>query len=613
MLRSCFAARGVFALVWMVALLGSPTAGAALPAKISTRLWRAVQQTPSDVIVTALGYPDLSRTVHLPDKQARTRFVVEALRHHADQSQAALQAALRARGLSFEVLWVSNQILVRRATRADVLWLSRRADVAHLDHDVPVKGLLAKPVAMPRNASSSLTWGVQRVRAPEVWALGYRGQGIVIANLDTGVYWAHNLIKPNYRGWNGITANHDYHWFDAAPEGAQPPASEPVDLTGHGTHTVGTSNGVGGIGVAPEAKWIACRNMAGTAGIGSVARYTACFQFALAPTDRNGNNPNPDLAADITSNSWACDPNYGEEGCDVPTALVTATQALRAAGIMVIAAAGNSGPGCSTVSLAPATLDQAFTVGATNSADGIAGFSSRGPSTLTGRLKPDVVAPGVGVNSAWHTGENSQALLSGTSMATPHVAGVAALVWSAAPWLRGNVEGTEQLLRATARPLTTTAQTCGSVPGTQVPNNTFGYGLVDARNAVSYTRVLHSDAPQVALAGTPITYTVVLTNVAPFVRSAVVTATLPMSASLVFSDPPASVVGQSIVWAFATLAPGAVVSMTYAVQHAQSGWVSNAPLWVHFADLPAPVPGRTAHTFLEAQRYWLPLVRVSAP
>lgn len=604
------------ALVWVCAGVGLPSAHAQAPKKVSPQLWRAVQQAPRDVLVTAQGYPDLSRAVHLPDKPARTRFVVETLMRHAEQSQAALRAALRARGLQFEVLWVSNQLLVRRATLADVQWLAQRADVARLDLDVPVKGVLATPRAMARpSVTNTPTWGVQRVRAPEVWALGYRGQGIVIANLDTGVYWAHTWLKPNYRGWNGTTAVHDYHWFDAAPEAGQLPADEPTDLTGHGTHTVGTSNGVGGIGVAPEAKWIACRNMAGAAGIGSVARYTACFQFALAPTDRNGNNPNPDLAADITSNSWACDPGYGEEGCDVPTALVTPTQALRAAGIMVIAAAGNSGgQGCGSVNLAPATLDQAFSIGATTSADTIASFSSRGPSTLTGRIKPDVVAPGVGVLSAWHTGESAQMSLSGTSMATPHVAGVAALVWSAAPWLRGNVEGTEQLLRATARPLTTTVQTCGGVPGTQVPNNTFGYGLVDALMAVSYTRALRSEAPSLAPAGAPITYTVVLTNVAPFTRAgALVTATLPTGAMLLASDPPAAQVGQSVVWSLGALAPNAVITLSYAVQPMQSGWVSNAPLWVQFADLPAPVPGRSAHTFLEARRFWLPLVYAQIP
>ncbi len=583
------------------------------PARVTARAWQAVGTTPRDVLVTLQGYPDLSAARAMPTKEQRTQFVAQALMAHAAQSQSALIAALRARGKPFMPLWISNQVWVRSANRADLRWLAAQPGVAQVDLDVQFRGVQAHVAPRSAAAPSTVEWGVQRVRAPEVWAMGYTGQGIVIANLDTGVRWQHDALKPSYRGWDGTTADHNYHWFDAAP-GNAPPATEPQDLNGHGTHTVGTSNGDDGagnqIGVAPGARWIACRNMEGSSGIGSVARYTACFQFALAPTDVNGSNPNPSLAADITSNSWACDPNYGEQGCEVPTALVTVTQALRDAGIMVIAAAGNSGPACGSVSLAPATLSQAFSIGATNSSDLIASFSSRGPSALTGNLKPDVVAPGVSVRSAYNL-PNGYAYLSGTSMATPHVAGVAALVWSAAPWLRGDVDATEALLRRTARPLTTTTQTCGGVPGTQLPNNTYGYGLVDALEAVNHaTSILTTSAPALHFYAQPLTYTVTFTNLNSFTRTNVlITTTLPTGSSLVSSDPPATQQGSALVWTVAQVPPGATLVFTYALQLAQPGLVSNAPVQVWFDGLGVPVSGAPAETFAYAHRYWLTLVR----
>ena len=319
---------------------------------------------------------------------------------------------------------------------------------------------------------------MQRVNAPQVWAQGFTGQGIVVADLDTGARWDHDALKPSYRGWDGVTVTHDYNWFDPVAFSA-----EAFDDHGHGTHTTGTIIGKdqtgNEIGVAPGAKWIACRNM--NVGFGSVSLYSACFQFALAPTDVNGNNPDPSKAADITSNSWGCALN--EPGCIQPAALVTVTQALREAGIMVVASAGNSGSGCGSVNNAPATLNQSFTIGATDIGNGIAGFSSRGPSSFTSKLKPDVVAPGVNVRSALRNSPNSYGSLSGTSMAAPHVAGVVALLWSAVPSLRGDIEATEALLRKTAAPLTN-ADACGGVAAGTSPNNTFGYGLINAQAAV---------------------------------------------------------------------------------------------------------------------------------
>jgi subtilisin family serine protease len=584
------------------------------PPHIAARAWQATAQgRRADILITAHGYPDLSPARNLRGKAAKTRFVARALMDYAERAQGRLRADLRARGLDFVPLWLTNQIAVRNADRALLRWLATHEDVAHVDLDVKTRGVQYKPLPRPiPHSPLSIEWGVQRVNAPQVWALGYTGQGIVVANLDTGVRWDHNALKPNYRGWNGVTVTHDYNWFDAAPEFG-PPSPVPQDLNGHGTHTTGTAVGNDGasnrIGVAPGARWIACRNMAGYWGIGSVARYVACFQFALAPTDVNGNSPNPDLSADITSNSWACDPNYGEEGCEVPTALITATQALRDAGIMVIAAAGNKGSECNTVNLSPATLDQAFTVGATNSSDRIAGFSSRGPSTLTGRLKPDVVAPGVGVRSALAESTNSYGSFSGTSMSTPHVAGVAALVWSAAPDLRGEVELTKDLLRRTARPLTTTTQTCGGIPGTNVPNNTYGYGLVDALAAVKAATLWPVvTAPPFAWVHEPLTVTLSVTNSLPITRNAVViSSTLSTAATFISASPPGTLNGNVLSWEFPTIAPSTTLSLTLVISSAQPGPLLNQA-HLTFGGQSVPLFSKAVTTTILSERRIFPIV-----
>ena len=495
-----FVLSSVVSVVWTGSAPASAQQLQPPPSKVEQKLWQATSDGGlSDVIITAPGYPDLTPARNLGNKDAKTKFVAETLIAFADTSQADLRKDLQTQGKAFFVLWASNQIAVKNATRADLLALANRKDVARVEIDAKAKGIeerleirdwrlqFQSPISNLQS-SFSAEWGVQRVNAPQVWALGFTGQGIVVADLDTGARWDHDALKPSYRGWDGITVTHAYNWFDPVAF-----STEAFDDHGHGTHTTGTmigddKNG-NQTGVAPGAKWIACRNM--NIGFGSVSTYSACFQFVLAPTDLAGNNPDPAKSADITSNSWGC--ALGEPGCSEPSALVTVTQVLREAGIMVVASAGNSGSSCKTVNNAPAMLDQSFTVGATDSNNGIAGFSSRGPSSFTGQLKPDVVGPGVNVRSTTKGAPNAYGSLSGTSMASPHVAGVVALLWSAAPALRGNITETERILRTTATPITmttatTTAQDCGNISGNQHPNNVYGYGLVNAEAAVLYAR-----------------------------------------------------------------------------------------------------------------------------
>ena len=504
----------------------------------------------ADLYVNAAGWPDLSAALSLNSKEAKTRLVVERLRAFADTAQSALRRGLRERGLIYQEVWLDNALRVRQASAQDLDWLAARADLLLIDIDAQLE-VVAPPPRVNRvwspaverwrmgygptfvdglGASGALpgmgiAWGVARTGAPMLWARGITGQGVVVADLDTGARWDHSALAPRYRGWAGGWARHAGNWFD-------PVAFDdaPEDLSGHGTHTVGTLAGDDGlgnqIGVAPGARWIACRNMAGPQGIGAVSLYLACFQFALAPTDLLGGDPNPGLAADITSNSWACDPGFGEAGCDRPEALARGLEALRFAGILVVTSAGNSGAGgCETVRLAPATLSGSLAVGAFQASGEIARFSSRGPSSIGDGVKPDVVAPGVDIPSAAIGNRNAYRVASGTSMAAPHVAGVAALLLSAAPYLRGNVAEVEAILRQTARPAPVTEK-CGLTPGDARPNNTAGYGAIDAVAAVAEALPLDT---RFAPAGGANEASLILTNTGAAPRSSITVVVKPIS------------------------------------------------------------------------------------
>lgn len=354
-------------------------------------------------------------------------------------------------------------------------------------------------------------WGLAAIGADQVWNMGFTGQGVVVGGQDTGYEWDHPAIKESYRGWDDTLslADHNYNWHDAIHEidsmNGPPYIAEanpcglsslvPCDDHNHGTHTMGTMTGTvsdegKSIGVAPGAKWIACRNM--ERGYGSPASYIECFEWFLAPTDLNGENPDPSKAPHVIANSWSC-PEI--EGC-TPANFATmqiAVDHLKAAGVVVVVSAGNSGSQCHTVSTPAAIFENSFTVGAIRQTDTIANFSSRGTVTVdsSNRLKPNIAAPGVGVRSSIRNG--GFATFSGTSMAGPHVAGAVALLISANPELAGQVEAIEELLESTARPMRSD-QDCGGVSGMEVPNAVYGYGRMDILAAVQETVSTSSQA-----------------------------------------------------------------------------------------------------------------------
>ena len=414
-------------------------------------------------------------------KHERTRQVAEQLRDHAERTQAPLIARLTRLGVEYRSYWIANMIWVR-ADAAELESLAGRPEIRRVDANprVTVKLPRSEPASPGSRSTAGIEWNITKVQADDLWAMGFLGDGAVVGGQDTGYQWEHPALVEQYRGWNGVSPTHDYNWHDAIHSGGGVCGADsprPCDDESHGTHTmgsmVGDDGGVNRIGMAPHARWIGCRNM--DQGNGTPQSYSECFQWFVAPTDLNGENPDPTMAPDVINNSWICP---AAEGCAQDT-LRTVVENTRAAGIVVVASAGNGGPGCGTISSPPAHYAAAFTIGATGSTDVIASFSSRGPISVdsSGRTKPDVSAPGVSVRSSVPTG--TYASKNGTSMAGPQVAGLVALLLSARPDLRGRVDEIEAIIESSSLALTTTAGCGGDAPDA-VPNNTYGHGRIDA-------------------------------------------------------------------------------------------------------------------------------------
>ncbi len=416
---------------------------------------------------------DLYQAYQIENYNERRQYVYNELIQTANQSQMELTGKLDRLRISHTSYYLVNSMEVDGGPLVR-LWLSTRPDVDTVLANPILRPLPEMIPAVSGSASKpeGLLWNLELIGADQVWQQGYRGQGIVIGQSDSGVQMGHPELANSYRGSNG---DNNYNWYD--PWYA---SGAPVDIGGHGTHTLGTIVGKD-VGIAPEAKWIGCVNLARN--LGNPAFYLDCMQFMLAPFPIGGDpfmDGKPELGAHIMNNSWGCPET---EGCE-PDSLSDAVEALRSAGIFVVASAGNSGNGtCGTVKDPIALYDSVYSVGAITQAGDLAPFSSIGPVLVDGsnNTKPDITAPGVDILSAYPN--NTYQTASGTSMAGPHVAGVVALLWSGKPDLIGDINKTEEILNRSASQYSGTYPGC--VDSQQVPNNAVGYGVVNAIEALN--------------------------------------------------------------------------------------------------------------------------------
>ncbi|MCU0294298.1 MAG: S8 family serine peptidase, partial [Thermoanaerobaculaceae bacterium] len=555
----------------------APATGETWQAKVDPWVLDTASAGTTEFLVFLAEQADLSQASELATKDEKGELVVRTLQQTAERTQGPVLEALARLGAEWRPYWIANMIWVR-GSQAVVRAMAERSDVARVSAN-PEVPLPAQPLyVLPEepDTPNAVEWNITKTGAPSVWALGFKGQGIVVGGQDTGYDWDHSALKSHYRGWNGATANHAYNWHDSVHSGggtcgANSP--EPCDDHGHGTHTMGTMVGDDGgtnqIGMAPQAKWIGCRNM--NVGVGTPTSYSECFQWFIAPTDLAGQNPDPSKAPHVINNSWGCPP---DEGCTNPDVLKTVVENTRAAGIIVVASAGNDGSSCSSVQDPPAIYDATFSVGATDSSDNIASYSSRGPVTVdgSGRMKPDISAPGSNIRSSV-PGGGYEGGWSGTSMAGPHVAGHVALLLSAMPSWIGHQDLVEARITQSAVPRTS-SQTCGGVPGSQVPNNTFGHGRIDALASVSMADVALSmtDTPDPVGSGQQLTYGLFVTNAGPVTATnVVVTTTLAAGLTFVSASPSCSHTAGVVTCTFGSVAKGGFPQASIVVTTGSTG------------------------------------------
>jgi putative cell wall-binding protein len=491
-LRRSLAALCGGVLVAGAGLAGAGLAGAApppdgpapTPAEARAKIRPAVTEElrsegDATVLVRFADRPDLGSFESIGSWEERGQAVYDALVATAERSQADARAELDAAGVDYRTFVVSNAILVPAGDPDLVTSLAGDPEVEGVY--LPTRLEAPDPVVEQAGfAPAAVGWGVADINADDVWTqLGVDGEGIVVGSIDTGVDHLHPALRGQYRGTNPDgTLSHDHNWFDATGSGR--PA--PTDTNGHGTHTTGTMVGGDGgsnqIGVAPGARWIAANGCCP-----SDAALLASAEWMLAPTDRAGADPRPDLRPHVVNNSW------GSIQPSTSPFLADVTQAWTAAGMFAVFANGNFGPGCAT-SATPGSLVANYSVGAYGADHVIAASSSRGAGQ-GGETKPDVSAPGVEIRSAAPGGGYANA--TGTSMAAPHVAGAVALLWAAAPELVGDVDATRALLDGAAVDAPDTR--CG---GTAADNNVFGEGRLDALALLTAAGVGTVDVVRVA-------------------------------------------------------------------------------------------------------------------
>ena len=399
-----------------------------------------------DVVVVMKSQANLG-AFRAASRPARLAAVERGLRAHAGQTQQgvlALLAKRHAQGLASRIvpLWISNEVAVRTAP-AVVRELSKRPDVREVRPEFTVQAPTSEVAAA---ATSTVEPNVTLVNAPALWDRGFRGQGVVVANMDTGVDATHPDLAARWRGGTNS-------WYD--PNGQHP--TTPTDISGHGTQTMGVMVGgnAGGssVGVAPDAKWIAVKifNDRGTATSTGIHQG---FQWLLDPDG----NPNTADAPNVVDNSWT----MTTASCTLDFQPDLA--GLRAAGILPVFAAGNYGPNSGTVQ-SPANLPEAFAVGGTDNSDALYSYGSRGPSTCAAATAPKLAAPAVNIRTTDLYGSYVQD--TGTSVAAPHVAGALALLLSAFPHLSADQQ--EAALESGAHDLGATGL-----------DNDSGYGRLDA-------------------------------------------------------------------------------------------------------------------------------------
>jgi subtilisin family serine protease len=433
---------------------------------LSERLQHANHKEYISVIVRMADHTNLnaaSQDITGISKASRSRNLIKTLRKTAIKGQENLTMLLekeKALGTvaHYTPFWIFSGLSLR-ATPEVIKKIASRDDVDRVSEDLPIPPPVLLPSA-PLQSDSMYTWNSERIKAPEVWDMGYNGSGVVVGIFDTGVDVTHPDLVGKYRGG-------DNSWFDPHEEYLTPHDAA-GEYTGHGTHVAGIILGGNAsgehIGVAPGVKWIAARAW-NDEGESATSTVHEIFQWFMDPDG----DPATDDAPDVVNNSWSQEEKFLGVFPQCSRDFQDDLRAWRAAGIIPVFSAGNSGPLFFTGE-SPANYPETIAVGATNYLDSISFLSSRGPGICDLSIFPDLSAPGVSILSSFPGNEYRYG--SGTSMACPHVVGTIALMLDANPNL--STEEIESTLKETATPL-----------GLFHPNFNSGWGRIDALEAVT--------------------------------------------------------------------------------------------------------------------------------
>jgi serine protease AprX len=426
--------------LWLFALAVSVYGGVLSP-DLERAMARRGTHADTAVIVRMADPLDMEPLANV-DRSKRDNRLLVALKERSAVSRTAVEPLLSAHGATLvKDLWIVNALAATLPAFA-LKQLAGHPAIARIDPDTFVQGgrsqrspLARAPVAEEPVVALSLPasqtppqkpvssggvktvkpgWNIVAVQAPEVWALGHTGKGVVVASMDTGVDLAHPDLQ---RKWRGGTNS----WFD--PHGEE---ARPYDTLGHGTQALGVVVGGPEIGVAPDAQWIAVRLYNGK-GRASMSDIHLAFQWLMDPDG----DPATIDAPDVINASWALT-GRGAGACILE--FYDDILALKAAGIAVVFAAGNDGPAPKT-SNSPGNNPGVMSIGAIDRYMEISRQTSRGPSACDGAVFPALVAPGINVRTAdlSHGGQQSYTTVSGSSLAAPHASGVLALLAGAFP------------------------------------------------------------------------------------------------------------------------------------------------------------------------------------
>ncbi|RLO08905.1 hypothetical protein DYB28_007932, partial [Aphanomyces astaci] len=441
--------------------------------KISVQVHRNLEIAKQSNVVVKF-HCDEALTTHrrrLKSGASRTETIeslVNLLKEHTTKSQASVKSLLanqvESTAVEVATTWIQCSMYINNAPTELVYKFAALPEVKSIYE--PVTMTLSETQSNDKPASAvndDIAWGVKKIQAPALWANGIEGDGIVVANIDTGVRYTHESLESNWR--------REYGWFDPYNKTNQ----LPDDNWDHGTSVMGVMVGTKGIGVAPKAKWIACK---GCNYACEEAKVVECAQFLLCPHNNDGNKCDPSKAPHVINGSFGAHiRNFYLED------MITK---WREVGIIPVFSNGNKGfKGCAYSSY-PGMSPQVIAVGHTDSNDVLSIDSSLGPSVMDYKLvKPDISAPGVDIRSAVNTSDDGFLRPSGSSMAAPHVSGAIALYLSA-----NKGASYDQVYKALTEnvdtdTLTPPNKTCGGIPNTQYPNNLFGHGRLNIFKAVA--------------------------------------------------------------------------------------------------------------------------------